>query len=80
VLHFLRDGDAGDDVPACSRSHDDKVRHHARPPRMSDRFWFRHARRACFTSLRDMSLHRNRPPALRADAVLRTPFMRGLRA
>jgi hypothetical protein len=78
VLHFLRDGDAGDDVAAGARGHDDEVVH--LPPLINERFWLRHARVARFTSLRDMSLHRNRTPALRADVVLRTPFMRGLRA
>jgi hypothetical protein len=47
---------------------------------MSVRFWFRHARCAPFTSLRDMSLHRNRPPAPRAASMLRMAVMRGLRA
>jgi hypothetical protein len=56
------------------------VRHHARPPRIKDLFWLRHARLARFTSLRDVSLHRNRSSARRADVMLRTPLMRGLRA
>ncbi|HQC96408.1 MAG TPA: hypothetical protein PK306_11935 [Aquabacterium sp.] len=47
---------------------------------MSDRFWFRPAGCACFTSLRDVSLHRNRQPALRAAALLRMAVIRGLRA
>jgi hypothetical protein len=46
---------------------------------MSCPFWLRRSRCAAFTSLRDMSLHRNRTPALRADAMA-TAFMRGLRA
>ncbi|HMO47275.1 MAG TPA: hypothetical protein PKB14_14735 [Rubrivivax sp.] len=46
---------------------------------MSVLFWLRHARCARFTSLRDMSLRRNRRPALRADAMVMA-FMRGLRA
>jgi hypothetical protein len=46
---------------------------------MSIRFFFRHACCARFTSLRDVSLHRNRRPALRADAMVMA-FMRGLRA
>jgi hypothetical protein len=46
---------------------------------MSALLWFRHGRCAAFTSLRDMSLHRNRMPALRADAM-GMAFMRGLRA
>jgi hypothetical protein len=47
---------------------------------MRDRFWLRHARVARFTSLRDMSLRRNRPSVLRTGAALRTALMRGLRA
>ena len=47
---------------------------------MSCLFWLRHARCARFTSLRDMSLRRNNPPALRAASMLRMAVMRGLRA
>jgi hypothetical protein len=48
---------------------------------MSVLFWLRPGRCAPFTSLRDMSLRRNRMPALRADAmVMAMAFMRGLRA
>ncbi|MEO7152076.1 MAG: hypothetical protein ABIX46_10275 [Burkholderiaceae bacterium] len=51
---------------------------------MSCLLWFRPAHAVRFTSLRDMSLHRNRPPALRADATSQQgcniAFMRGLRA
>ena len=47
-------------------------------------FWFRPAHFARFTSLCDMSLHRNSQPSLRADAVFslrsNTTLMRGLRA
>ena len=50
-----------------------------RPPRMSVLLWLRHAHCVRFTSLRDMSLRRNRTPALRADAMVMA-FMRGLRA
>ena len=45
---------------------------------MSCRFWLRPAHCVRFTSLRDMSLRRNGPQALRAHAV--PAFMRGLRA
>jgi hypothetical protein len=51
---------------------------------MSCRFWLRPAHVVRFTSLRDMSLRRNSPSALRADAVPALRFsmavMRGLRA
>jgi hypothetical protein len=47
---------------------------------MSDLFWRRHTRCARFTSLRDISLHRNRPPALRAASMLSMAVMPGLRA
>jgi hypothetical protein len=51
---------------------------------MSVRFWFRPGRCAAFTSLRDMSLRRNKQPALRADGMsllrIAMPFMCGLRA
>jgi len=47
---------------------------------MSDLFWRRHTRCTRFTSLRDMSLHLNRPPALRAASMLRMAVMPGLRA
>ena len=53
-----------------------------RSPR--DLFWLRPAHCVRFTSLRDMSLRRNRPQSLRACAMsaLRsdTALMRGLRA
>jgi hypothetical protein len=47
---------------------------------MSARFWLRRGHNVPFTSLRDVSLRRNRAPALRADSMLRIAFMRGLRA
>jgi len=51
---------------------------------MSIRFWLRHAHCVRFTSLRDVSLRRNIPPTLRADAMpllrIVMAFMRGLRA
>jgi hypothetical protein len=52
---------------------------------MSCRFWLRPAHVVRFTSLRDMSLRRNPPPArTRADAMpllrIVMAFMRGLRA
>jgi hypothetical protein len=40
---------------------------------MSNRFWLRHAHCVRFTSLRDMTLRRSRPLALRAVA---TPLLR----
>ena len=46
---------------------------------MSVLLWLRHAHCVRFTSLRDMSLRRNRTPALRADAMVMA-FMCGLRA
>jgi hypothetical protein len=65
-------------MPAGACGHDDEVAHDL-PPRINARLWCRHARQARFTSLRDMSLRRNRLPALRADAMV-VALMRGLRA
>jgi hypothetical protein len=83
-LHLPGHREAGNDVPAGARGHDHEVRHYARPPRISCRFWLRHARCARFTSPSDVSLRRNRPPALRAGATLalraNVALMRGLRA
>jgi hypothetical protein len=47
---------------------------HALPPHMSWRLWPRHAHCVRFTSLRDMSLRRNRPVArsIRAPAWLQS--------
>jgi len=73
-------------VAAGAGRHHDEVARHDRPPRIIWRFWLRHGRIAPFTSLRDMSLRRNRPrphsACGRAAPVLRTiaPLMRGLHA
>lgn len=51
---------------------------------MSCLFWLRPARFVRFTAPHDVSLRRNRRPALRADALFpqraNKAFMRGLRA
>ena len=68
-LHLARDGEAGDDVPAGAGRHDDEVACVMRGLRASTGdFGFGPRRCARFTSLRHVSLHRNRQ------------LMRGLRA
>jgi hypothetical protein len=82
-LHLGRDGEAGDDVPTGACRHHEQVLH-ARPPRISCRFWSRHAHFVRFTSLRDMSLAQTgiaSASALATRRGLATPrLMRGLRA
>jgi hypothetical protein len=68
----------------CSH-HDEVSLRHALAPRINCRFWLRHTRCARFTSLRDMSLRRNRHVArcTRSRTIVLRPIvrlMRGLRA
>ncbi len=67
-------------MPAGTRRHDHEMWHHTAPRRIKARVWLRPARCAHFTSLRDVSLRRNRTPGLCPALMLCMIVMRGLRA